>query len=83
MLQARRTEKDFQLRGDDAEVGKNATALRDARTELARIAATLEAPDPARGTVWAMRPTKPGRRDDRYEPPSPPVVNQWRKVGPQ
>nr|WP_294528231.1 HAMP domain-containing methyl-accepting chemotaxis protein [uncultured Rhodopila sp.] len=80
MLQARRSEKDFQLRGLETEVEKNAAALRDARGELARITAALAAPGrTGDGLSNAANTLNAGI--NRYETAFATVVNQWRKVG--
>ena len=80
MLQARRSEKDFQLRSNETEVGKNAAALREARARLAQITATLAAPGHAQdGLSDAAKALNAGI--DRYETAFANVVKQWRKVG--
>jgi methyl-accepting chemotaxis protein len=80
MLQARRTEKDFQLRGNETEVEKNAAALRDARAELTRIDAALAARGRADdGLSDAAKRLNAGI--DGYEAAFATVVDKWRKVG--
>jgi methyl-accepting chemotaxis protein len=80
MLQARRSEKDFQLRFNETEVERNAAALRDARAELARIVAALAGPGRTDDALSdAANNLNTGI--DRYEAAFSTVVNQWRKVG--
>ena len=80
MLQARRTEKDFQLRSNETEVEKNAGALREARAELARITAALAAPSRAQDGLTDTANTL-NAGIDRYETAFTKVVNQWRTIG--